>query len=99
MIANCQPELAPDSTAISGSERRLVLRLTNPGKDFYWHCRKRKKMPAIELPKGEFEKALWPGKGLTAATACDCCYVAREITTPGVYDVECGSYQITAHNL
>lgn len=74
----------------------LWLRLTDPGKGFYWHCHKRKKMPPIEGLQKDFGKMLWPGKGLTWMAACDCGEVASRITAPGVYDVACGEYHITA---
>ena len=74
----------------------LWLRLTDPGENYYWHCRKRKKMPAIDAPVDDFVNALWPGRGLKWMTACDCNEVARRITAPGTYEVECGEYHITA---
>lgn len=79
--------------------RRLWLRLTHPGVGYYWHCHKREKLPALDRPKETFERACWPGKGLTFGTACDIGIACARINKPGRYKVECGRYIITARFL
>lgn len=77
--------------------RRLWLKLTMPGMRGYWHCHKRKKLPAINAPKARFDFMLWPGKGLTFGTACDINHATSRIRGAGRYEVECGRYIITAY--
>jgi len=77
--------------------RRLWLKLHHRGADYYWHCHKQKKLPPIDLPKAEFDHALWPNKGLTFGTACDINGVTERIRGAGEYEVECGRYIITAY--
>lgn len=82
---------------MSDKVRRLWLKLHHRGCDYYWHCHKRKKLPPIDLPKAEFDRALWPGKGLTFGTACDINGVTERIRGEGEYEVESGRYIITAY--
>lgn len=78
--------------------RQLYLRLTQYGcEGFRWHCRKRKKLSVIDLPKKQFLRALWPGQGLTWATAVDIDTRAHRLSRPGSVEVECGEYTVTAY--
>ena len=77
---------------------KLYFRLEQLGcKDFYWHCHKRKKLPAIDLPKKEFLRSLWPGQGLTYLTAVDIDIKATKLHKAGSVEVECGEYLVTAY--
>lgn len=78
--------------------RQLYLRLGQRGcEGFRWHCHKRKKLPVIDLPKKQFLRALWPGQGLTWATAVDISDRASKLSRPGSVEVECGEYTVTAY--
>lgn len=78
--------------------KRLYLRLTQPGCDgFYWHCRKRKKYPVIDLPKGEFRHACWPNKGITFAESCSIGTAAAEMRGASTADIDCGTFTLTAY--
>lgn len=78
--------------------KRLMMRLTEPGcAGFYWHCRKRKKLPIIDLPKSEFRRACWPGKGFTFAQACSISAAAGAMRGSGTADIDCGTFLLTAY--
>lgn len=77
---------------------RLKLRLKQAGcNGFRWHCHKRKKLPLIDLPKSEFLRSLWPGQGLSWATACDISDKASKLRGAGSVEIECGEYTVTAY--
>lgn len=76
--------------------RRLTLRLTTPPLEAeYYHAQSRKRS-VLDLPKAEFIKDLWPGRGLTWAEACDLGTTAKTIKRPGTVKVCCGEFLITA---
>ena len=78
----------------------LILTLTSPHlheRGEYQRTAGRKRF-RLSAPKSEFVRSLWPNRGLTWGQAVSICETAQRIRRSGRYEVDCGTFIITANN-